>query len=287
MRPSTLLACELLPEQFTQISQLIYRLCGISMRPGKEGLVKARLMKRLMALGLESFADYLAYVEGDTSGRELITMIDVLTTNKTSFFRESQHFTYLRQHMVPQWRQDRHPIRFWSAGCSSGEEPYSLAMVLREELPEMEQRDIRILATDISTSVLATARQAVYTQETLSDVPAPLFRKYFTLVRREPTPAYQVNETIRGMVRLARLNLMHKWPMRGPFDAIFCRNVMIYFDKPTQEWLVQRFCALLRPGGYLFIGHAESLPTALQNLRYVQPALYVRPPGSDTTRNEL
>jgi chemotaxis protein methyltransferase CheR len=187
--PSTLLACELLPEQFTKISQLIYRLCGITIRPGKEGLVKARLMKRLVALGLGSFADYLTYVEGDTSGRELITMIDVLTTNKTSFFRELQHFAYLRQHIVPQLRQDRHPIRFWSAGCSSGEEPYSLAMVLCEALSGTDRRDIRILATDISTSILATARQAVYTQETLSDVPAQLLHKYFTLVRREPTPA--------------------------------------------------------------------------------------------------
>jgi chemotaxis protein methyltransferase CheR len=284
-RPA-LLTCDLQPEQFTKISQLIYRLCGITMRPGKEGLVKARLMKRLVVLDLESFADYLAYVEGDTSGRELVTMIDVLTTNKTSFFREPQHFTYLRQHMVPQWRQNRHPIRCWSAGCSSGEEPYSLAMVLREELPETDRWDIRILATDISTRILATARQAVYTQETLSDVPAQLLHKYLALVRREPTPTYQVNETIRGMVRLTRLNLMHKWPMRGPFDAIFCRNVMIYFDKPTQEWLVQRFWTLLRPGGHLFIGHAESLSAASHHFRYVQPAVYMRPPDSATARNE-
>jgi chemotaxis protein methyltransferase CheR len=287
MNRPALLTCDLQPEQFTKISQLIYRLCGITIRPGKEGLVKARLIKRLMRLGLGSFADYLTYVEGDTSGRELVTMIDVLTTNKTSFFREPQHFTYLRQHIVPQLCQDRHPIRFWSAGCSSGEEPYSLAMVLCEALPETDRRDLRILATDVSTSILAIARQAVYTQETLSNIPAQLLHKYFTLMRREPTPAYQVNATIRGMVQLARLNLMHQWPMRGPFDAIFCRNVMIYFDKPTQERLVQRFWTLLRPGGHLFIGHAESLSAAAQNLRYVQPATYMRPLASDTTRNTL
>jgi chemotaxis protein methyltransferase CheR len=251
-------------------------------------LVKGRLLKRLHALGLDSFDDYLAYVEGDTSGQELATMIDVLTTNKTSFFREPQHFTYLRQRLIPQLQQLRRPIRFWSAGCSSGEEPYSLAIVLREALPDIDQRDVRILATDISTRILAVARQAVYEQEKLSEIPAPLLYKYFTLVRCEPIPAYRLKETVRALVRLARLNLMQQWPMRGPFDVIFCRNVMIYFDRQTQEWLVQRFWELLRPGGHLFIGHSESLSSVVHSFRYVQPAIYVKQPRvSDFARNEL
>jgi chemotaxis protein methyltransferase CheR len=276
MSPSALLAYELQPEQFVKIRQLLYQLCGIALRPGKEGLVKARLIKRLVALGLDSFDAYLAYVEHDASGQELIIMIDALTTNKTGFFRESQHFMYLHQRVVPELQQTRHAIRFWSAGCSSGEEPYSLAMALWEALPGIDQRDVRILATDISTRVLAVARQAVYEEETLSEVPASVLHKYFVLVRHDATRAYRVQDPIRAMVRFARLNLMQPWPMRGPFDAIFCRNVMIYFDKPTQERLVQRFWALLRPGGHLFIGHSESLSGASHAFRYIQPAVYVK-----------
>jgi chemotaxis protein methyltransferase CheR len=276
MHAPELASYELQPEQFARISQLVYRLCGIALRPGKEGLVKARLMKRLSALGLGSFEAYLEYIEGETSGQELVTMIDALTTNKTSFFREPQHFTYLCQHVVPALQQTRSPIRFWSAGCSSGEEPYSLAIVLREALSDVDHRDVRILATDISTRILAVARQAVYGQEALSDVPQPLLHKYFTPVQHTSTPAYQVKDAVRAMVRLVRLNLMQEWPMRGPFDAIFCRNVMIYFDKPTQGWLVQRFWTLLRPGGHLFIGHSESLSGESHAFRYIQPAVYVK-----------
>ena len=274
MSPASLLTCELQQEEFTKICTVMHRLCGITLRPGKESLVKARLMRRLSALGLDSFDAYLTYVERDASGKELIAMIDVLTTNKTSFFRESQHFTYLRDMIVPQLLQTPQPIRLWSAGCSSGEEPYTLAMVLREAIPDIDRRDVRILATDISTSVLAAARQAVYDQDVVHDIPQPLLQKYFTKVREKPVPAFQAKETLRKMVQVARLNLMHNWPMRGPFDAIFCRNVMIYFDKPTQEWLAQRYWELLRPGGHLFIGHSESLSTASHTFHYVQPALY-------------
>jgi chemotaxis protein methyltransferase CheR len=274
MSPPALLTCELGADQFTIISQMVYRICGITLQPGKENLVKARLIKRLYVLGLDNFEDYLAYIEGDSSGKELTIMIDVLTTNKTSFFREPQHFTYLQQQIASGNRQTRNHVRFWSAGCSSGEEPYSLAIVLREAIPDIDRQDIRILATDISTRILATARQAVYEQDMLSDVPEHLLQKYFRLIRQAPSPAYQVTDKVRTMVQFARLNLMQDWPMRGPFEAIFCRNVMIYFDKPTQEWLVQRFWKLLQPGGHLFIGHSESLSAITHNFGYVQPALY-------------
>jgi chemotaxis protein methyltransferase CheR len=276
MRQAALTISELTPGQFAQISRLLYRVCGIALRPGKESLVRARLTKRIAALGLESFDAYLAYLDRDASGRELVTMIDVLTTNKTSFFREVQHFDYLRQWIVPHLRTIRQPLRFWSAGCSSGEEPYTLAIVFCEEFPDVDRRDIRILATDISTRILAVARQAVYEQETLRNLPSKILQRYFTLVRQEPIPVYQVKEPVRAMVRLARLNLMEKWPMVGPFEVIFCRNVMIYFDKRTQEWLVQRFWDLLAPGGYLFIGHSESLTAGTHAFRYVQPAIYCK-----------
>jgi chemotaxis protein methyltransferase CheR len=264
------------PAQFVKIGQLVHRVCGINLRPGKEELVRSRLIKRLSALDLETFDDYLTYLDDDTSGQELITMIDVLTTNKTSFFRESQHFTFLVQHVLPDLQAAGQPMRFWSAGCSSGEEPYSIAMTLREEIQDIDRRDVRILGTDISTRILAIARQAVYDRDSLDGVPAPLLHKYFIPVQPASSGMYQVHERLRAMVRLARLNLMQKWPMQGPFDLIFCRNVMIYFDKTTQEWLAKRFWNLLRPGGYLFLGHSESLATGSSMFRYVQPAVYMK-----------
>jgi chemotaxis protein methyltransferase CheR len=149
-------------------------------------------------------------------------------------------------------------------------------MTLREEIQNIDRRDVRILGTDISTQVLAIARHAVYDQENLDEVPAHLLRKYFTKVQHGRSCVYQVHDKVRAMVRLARLNLMQKWPMQGSFDTIFCRNVMIYFDKVTQEWLVKRFWSLLRPGGYLFLGHSESLAAGSGMFRYVQPAVYIK-----------
>jgi chemotaxis protein methyltransferase CheR len=271
-----LLSPELDKSQFKQISDLVYRLSGITLPSGKEGLVKSRLAKRLRELGLDSFKAYMEYVERDGSGRELAIMVDSLTTNKTSFFREPQHFDFLRQRVVPNLRNRADGIRFWSAGCSSGEEPFSIAILLREEMPDVDRRDVRILGTDISARVLAKAREAIYDEETLQNLPPLLVRKYFTCVRTTPQRGYLVNESVRSLVRLARLNLMGPWPMKGPFDVIFCRNVMIYFDKPTRETLVQRFWKLLAPGGHLFIGHSESLTGLSHPFRYVQPAVYVK-----------
>jgi chemotaxis protein methyltransferase CheR len=265
---------ELSVAQFNQISEDVYRTCGIHLPGSKKVLVKSRLAKRLRLLGLNDFTGYLDYVRQDASGREMSAMMEVLTTNKTCFFREAQHFDYLRLELLPQLRAQNRPIRCWSAGCSSGEEPYTLAMLLQEELPQPYAA--QILATDLSTRVLAKARAAIYEEELLSDVPVWLRQKYFTLVPGTPPRKYQVLENIRALVRFARLNLMEPWPMKGPFDIIFCRNVMIYFDKPTQQTLVQRYTQLLRPGGLLFVGHAESLSALTHELRYVQPAVYVR-----------
>ena len=269
-----LTSCNLHQEQFTAIRQLVHKTCGITLRPGKEELVRARLMKRLYALGLSSFADYLTYLDQDTSGQEFVTMINVLTTNKTSFFREPQHFAFLAEHVVPTWQEASQPLRLWSAGCSSGEEPYSLAITLYEELSQIARRDVRILATDISTSILAMARHAEYEAEILQDIPARILREHFVRIPSESDSAYRVKEHIKSLVHVARLNLMQKWPMQGPFDVIMCRNVMIYFDKPTQEWLIRRFWTLLRPGGYLLIGHSESMATTSHAFHYVQPAVY-------------
>lgn len=271
---STQFSPRLQPWQFARICQLLYQVCGITLGPGKEELVGSRLQKRLHALRLDDYAAYLRYIQEDTSGQELVTMIDVLTTNKTSFFREQEHFTYVQRAILPTLLQSETPVRFWSAGCSSGEEPYSLAIVLREAIADLDRRDVRILATDISTRILAQARQAVYEHDILGDVPAPLLQKYFSAIRHASAPAYEVCSSVRALVRFARLNLMQAWPMRGPFDAIFCRNVMIYFDRPTREKLVQRYWTLLRPRGHLLIGHAESLSGVAHDFHYVRPAVY-------------
>jgi len=229
-------------------------------------------MKRLRATQIKSFEDYLSYVEHDKSRTELSHMIDAITTNKTSFFRENVHFSYLRDNVLPSLNNQR--MRFWSAGCSSGEEPFSLAILLREAKSNIDSIDARILATDVSMRMLQKAHDACYEKRTLRELPCDLLKKYFTLVRGTSPAVYQVNTPIRKMVRVAKLNLMHGWPMRGPFDVIFCRNVMIYFDGPTRERLVNRFWELLGPDGILIVGHSESLSSISHNFRYIQPAVY-------------
>jgi chemotaxis protein methyltransferase CheR len=266
--------CELTAAQFMRITGMLYEHCGIRMREGKEGLVRARLAKRLRKLGLPDFEAYLAFVQNDPSRAEFAEMIDALTTNKTSFLREASHFDFLRDEVLPTLRGS---ARIWSAGCSSGEEPYTLAMLLNESMPDQARRNARILATDISHRVLATARAGSYPLEQMSDVPADWLRRYWTRNRQpDGRELCEAGPALRQLVQFAKLNLMEPWPMQGPFDAILCRNVMIYFDKQTQQRLVERYWALLRPGGHLFVGHSESLTGLTHRFRYVQPAVYVK-----------
>jgi chemotaxis protein methyltransferase CheR len=271
-----LMSVELSDAQFEEIRKMLYKMCGIDLHPGKEALVKARLTKRLRLLELSDFRSYMNYLESDDSGRELAEMIDSLTTNKTSFFRESQHFDYLCNVILPKLNPTRDGIRIWSAGCSSGEEPFTLGIALCEALPHIKDVDVRILATDISTRVLTKAREATYSYDVVRDLPMGILSKYFKPIPARPRPNYQVNQDVRDMVHFARLNLMGSWPMKGPFDAIFCRNVMIYFDKPTQQALIHRYWEKLKPGGHLFVGHSESLTASSHEYRYVQPAVYQR-----------
>jgi chemotaxis protein methyltransferase CheR len=252
---------------------MLHAHAGIRMREGKEGLVRARLTKRLRTLGLADFAQYLQYVEQDKSRQEFAEMVDVLTTNKTSFFREASHFDFLREDVFPTLRG---PVRLWSAGCSSGEEPYTLAMLCREGLTDIATRDVKILATDISHRVLATAKAGVYPADQMQDVPPAWLQSYWTRRDLNGRLAYAAGRPLTSLIAFAKLNLMARWPMQGPFDAIFCRNVMIYFDKATQQQLIDRYHALLRPGGHLFVGHSESLTGLTHQFRYVQPACYVK-----------
>ena len=267
---------ELDEASFERIAGILYKKSGITLNAGKHELVKSRLVKRMRVTGIQRFDEYLAFVEKDSTGRELREMIDVLTTNKTSFFREAQHFDFLRESLLPKMRKSSNKIRIWSAGCSTGEEPYTLAILLREEIPEAGLTDVKILATDLSDRVLAAARKAEYTPDKLDDLPPGILKKYFKPVEDGEHGAWRVNDSVRKLVSLARLNLMEQWSMKGPFQAIFCRNVMIYFDKPTQERLIHRFGELLGRDGHLFVGHSESLMASCNEFAYVRPAVYVK-----------
>ncbi len=265
--------------QFTEISELVRSLAGINLHDGKKQLVKARLNKRLRLLGMTDFRQYLAYLEKDASGTELSTMLDVLSTNLTSFFRQPDQFTFLGKYLSERFEHGYRRLRFWSAGCSSGEEPYSIAITVRENTPSNALTDVRILATDLAGAVLTVARKGEYDAGQISTVAPQLRNEYFQVSQTKPEVRYRVDESIRRMITFARLNLMNPWPMRGPFDAIFCRNVMIYFDQTTSSETVERFAQMLTPGGLLFIGYAESLSCKAKqtrSFRYLRPNIYER-----------
>ena len=267
----------LLPAEFEQLRAIMYASVGIALQLGKEELIRTRLLKRLRELRMGSFSKYLAFVQTPSGSKEFSTMVDLLTTNKTNFFREEAHFDFINERVLPRHRNERRPVTIWSAGCSSGEEPYTLSMLLREAIPEPTYSKCRILATDLSTIVLAKAKAAQYDELNVADVPLEIQAKSFV-----PAPPvdgvrrFEVKPDVRKIVTFGRLNLNAPgpWPMKGPFDLIFCRNVMIYFDDPTREKLVARFAELLEPGGFLFIGHSESLSSLKTSLRYVKPAVY-------------
>lgn len=267
--------------EFEKISSLIYSLCGISLGAGKKELVTARLTKRLNELRLPDFDSYMKHLQRDASGYELLQMIDVITTNVTSFFREANHFEFLKERVLPGYRNNSEKLRVWSAGCSSGEEPYSLAILIFEELGNVLLRDVKILATDISTHILSKAKEGVYDAQLVEGVPKILLTKYFDRLKQPdefnaPSYYYKIKPEVRNIVRFARLNLMEEWPMKGPFKVIFCRNVMIYFDKQTQEKLIGKYYNLLETGGYLFTGHSENLASVSHSFKYVQPGVYLK-----------
>jgi len=271
---------ELTPSQFRSISELVKRQCGINLHDGKVALVKARLSKRLRALGLTDFGAYMDHVQGDATGSELVAMFDALSTNLTHFFREPRHFEMLRERVIPamleRHQKDRR-LRIWSAGCSSGEEPYSVAITLHDVLGGLGGWDVGILGTDLSVRMLNIAQRGVYPPDRLQTVGPRLLLDHFTCELDRGRQTHRVKEPLRRAVQFARLNLMDPWPMKGQFDAIFCRNVMIYFDKASQGELIERFWQQLAPGGTLFIGHSESLAGVRHRFRYVQPTVYEKP----------
>ena len=262
--------------EFEQFRRIAYDTAGIDLRPGKEQLVSARVGKKMRELRITSYKEYLRHVQEDKSGEALIAMIDALTTNHTSFFREMAHFDLLRNTILPRIRE-RQRIAIWSAACSTGEEPYSIAFCILNELGLRALPKLQILATDISTRVLDKARKGTYPADRFRDLSPQELRQFLLRGEQQWRDWYLVKKEIRAAITFQRLNLMQQFSHASPFPLIFCRNVMIYFDRPTQEDLVRRLARCLEPGGYLFIGHAESLNGLDQPLEYVRPAVYRKP----------
>lgn len=282
MQPLTIHDIVLSEKDFCKISQLVYDHCGINLHDGKKELVRARLAKRLRLGKFRTFPEYMKHVLEDKTGMEFSILIDSLSTNLTSFFREPQHFEFLHTQFLPalleQKRKKRNfKIRVWSAGCSSGEEPYSMAIVLLEAIQGQGRWDVKVLATEISTSMLEIAKTGIYNTERVKPVPSLQKQKYLVPHHANGQKIFEVSKALRDAVIFRYLNLMGDWPIKGALDFIFCRNVMIYFDKPTQSRLINRFWDLLDSGGVLFTGHSESLTGIEHKFKYVQPTIYMKP----------
>jgi chemotaxis protein methyltransferase CheR len=264
---------------FSQFRSIVYEHSGIDLAPGKEALVAGRIGKRMRALGIDDLRSYLHYLEADQTEDELVKLLDVISTNVTHFFREQEHFDILHG-AVGQWlAAGQRTLRIWSAACSSGEEPYTIGMTLLSAMRSQAAAlpDMRILATDISTRVLEHARQGIYRAGDLRQVPASLRNDYFSPLSHGGQTMYEVSPELRKLVTFRRLNLSRPpFPMQGPLDAVFCRNVMIYFDQRVRSRLIAEIERLLKPGGLLLIGHAESLTGIPNTLRLVRPSVYQR-----------
>ena len=264
---------ELDAESFARIAAIAHKEAGLAIAPAKMAMVHTRLARRLRELRLASYPEYCTLVESSAGKAERREMISALTTNVSHFFRESHHFDRLRQDILPDMvrrLKNGERLRFWSAGCSNGQEPYSIAITLLEEMGEPTGADIRILATDIDPKVIEFARAGLYDQRMISGLSEDLRARYFTQITKDGHALWQASEKTRSLVSFRELNLLHEWPMKGQFDVIFCRNVVIYFDEATQQALWKRFTETLSPGGWLFLGHSERVPD--QFLEALQPA---------------
>lgn len=258
--------------EFSRIKNRVYRVAGISLSDAKRTLVISRLSKIVRALGLASFDAYVDYLEHGGSAADGQDFVNALTTNLTRFYREDHHFEHLRSYVggliASKPRSTR--LRIWSAGCSTGQEPYTIGLDLLAAFPELKRWDFKILATDIDTAVIAKAAGGIYPENELSGLSAERSRPF----QRLGNGTIKVPEAVRELVSFKPLNLIGPWPMKGPFDAIFCRNVAIYFDKPTQGEVFGRFNALLAPEGFLYIGHSENLGSGGDGFRLVGKTIY-------------
>ena len=271
---------DLTRQDYELIRRLVYAKSGISLGDQKMQLVRARLGKRVRQGKFKSFREYYRHVLQDPTGEELCALLDAISTNTTHLFREIHHFVCLRK-LINRWLGDkawrsRHStLRIWSAACSSGEEPYSIAMVAHDALQTHPNIELKILATDLSTRMLSRAKLGLYETHRVGTVPPQLKNRYLNKVQQDGQTYLQIVPELRRIVTFVRFNLMNaSFPFRHGFDVVFCRNVMIYFDRPTQETLVNKLAHHLVTGGYLMIGHSESLSGVNHPLSYVEPTVY-------------
>jgi len=276
-------AIELAQTEFDFLRHVVMENAGIVLGPSKRQLVQGRLARRVRELGLRSFAEYCEHVR-NAGPEELVNLINAITTNVTSFFRENHHFEFLAKQALPEAMERNalsRRVRIWSAGCSSGEEPYSLAMTVLETLPQNQRWDLKILATDIDSDMVRTASSGMYSEDRVSGVSLERQRRWFQRGAGAHAGMVKVKSELQSLLTFRPLNLLHDWPLQGPFDVIFCRNVMIYFDQPTRDRLLARFSRLLADGGYLCIGHSESIHSAPgSSYKLVGRTVYCKTKGS-------
>lgn len=257
---------------FERLCEIVYETSGIKLSARKEALVCARVGKRMRLLGVGGYDEYLTLVEENAD--EVVGLLDAVSTNVTGFFREPHHFEVLGKTVATWYEQGQRRFRFWSAACSTGEESLTMAMTLREALP-VEQADVKVLATDISTQALCRCEQALFSDERITPVSATLRERYFERVSTPQGELWHALPSLTEMIAYRRLNLSKPpFPMKGPLDAVMCRNVMIYFDDAVRIRLLDDVHRLLKPGGLLIVGHAESLAGMIGNFSYVQPSVY-------------
>ncbi len=268
---------ELTQDDFGKFSAYVYEQCGINLTAPKRILLEGRLQKRLISLNMNSFKEYYKHVTGPPRQGELGHMLDSVATTKTDFFRQPGHIDFIRNTAVPAFRQQRNQqaLRIWSSACSSGEEPYTTAMVLQEDIEKNGPLNYEILASDISTKVLKQAANGVYQENRIVDIPQHLRKKYLLKSKDPHSGLVRMIPVLRNKIKYKRLNLMDgDYKLDSVQDIIFCRNVLIYFDKETQRQVVQKLIQYLKPGGYLFIGHSESLFVMILPLKQLMPATF-------------
>jgi len=260
---------------FNTLRELVKKLAGIDLNEDKEDMVYGRLTRRLRALNISSFKDYINMLQKDPDGEEITHFINSLTTNLTAFFRESHHFDHLKNTVLPhlmKMNAASRRIRIWSAGCSSGEEPYSIAMIVAETVPP--GWDVKILATDMDSNMIDTGSSGVYAETRLAGIENSKLKRWFNKGSGNNDGMVRVKPRLREVITFKKLNLMHKWPVKGPMDVIFCRNVIIYFDNETKAALIDRYFDLLADHGTLFVGHSETLFGVTKRAKLVGKTIY-------------